>query len=225
MENNNQNTKTVIKREIAGYDSHGNPIYREISVPLQVRKPQTVIRNVQTTHGTGTHKKALKRKKKAHIKKILLLAFLLILIILVVFSVIKFFRNHIGFSDSVQEAIGVSQNDVIYTFKVDDDHRITVYKLGGKLCADLMLVNGDSFKSIKSCSPIDLESYKSDLTGKKMNYTKSGDICFALDFAESDQYDSFQEYISENASKTFNPGAISVDENNKQIFVLWYWTE
>lgn len=225
MKNNNPNTKTVIKREIAGYDSHGNLIYRETRVPVQVQKPQTVIRKAQPAHSTDTQKKSLKRKNKAHIKKIFLLAFVLILIILVIFGVIKFFRNHIGFSDSVHEAIGVSQNDVIYTFKVDDDHRITVYKSDGKLCADLMLVNDDSFKSIKSCSSIDLESYKSDLAGKKINYTKSGDICFALDFAESDQYDCFQEYISENASKAFNPGAISVEENNKQIFVLWYWIE
>lgn len=221
MENNNPNTKTVIRREIAGYDSSGNPIYREIRVPVQVHKPQTV-RRIQTTQ---RHKKPVKKTKKALIKKIVLIAVLFLIIVLAVFWAIRFLINHIGFSDSVEDAIGISQEDIIYTFKVDDKHRITVYKSDNKLCADLMLVNGDSYKSIKSCSSLDLDTYETDFYGKKIKFTESGDICFALDFAGSEQYDSFKEYIDENAAKRFNPGAISVDENSKQIFVLWYWIE
>ncbi len=221
MENNNPNTKTVIRREIAGYDSSGNPIYREIRVPVQVRKPQTV-RRTQTTQ---RHKKPVKKTKKALIKKIVLIAVLLLILVLTAFWAIRFFINHIGFSDSIEDAIGISQADVIYTFKVDDEHRITVYKSDNNLCADLMLVNGDSYKSVKSCSSLDLDTYETDLSGEKIRFTESGDICFALDFAGSEQYDSFKDYIDENAAKKFNPGAISVDENSKQIFVLWYWIE
>ena len=225
MENNNPNTKTVIRREIAGYDSSGNPIYREVRVPVQVRKPQTAVRRVQPSPNTTRRQKPVKKTKKTLVKKILLIAALLIAAVLVMALAIRFFKNHIGFSGSVEEAIGVSEDNIIYTFTADDEHRIAVYKSDNKLCADLLLVNGDSYKSIKSCSSIDLDTYETDLAGKKISYAKSGDICFALDFAGSDQYDSFQEYIDENASKSFNPGAISVDENSKQIFVLWYWIE
>lgn len=225
MENYNPNTKTVIKREIAGYDSKGNPIYREVRVPVHTRKPQTVVRKTQPPQKTSKRKKPVKNSKKTIFKKIILFDVLLIAVALVLFFAIRFFINHIGFSDSVEEAIGVSQDNIIYTFKVDDEHRITVYKADNNLCADLMLVNGDEYKSIKSCSSISLDTYKTDLADKKMSFTKSGDICFALDFAGSEQYDSFNEYIGENATKKFNPGAISVDENSKQIFVLWYWIE
>lgn len=225
MENYDPNTKTVIKREIAGYDSKGNPIYREVRVPVQVRKPQTVVRRTQPNQRTSRPKTHAKKTKKTPIKKIILIAVLLLAFVLVLMFGISFFRNHIGFSDSVEDAIGVSQDNIIYTFKVDDEHRIAVYKSDNKLCADLMLINGDSYKSVKSCTPINIDTYGTDLSGKKISYTKSGDICFALDFAGSEQYDSFKEYIDENATKKFNPGAISVNENSKQIFVLWYWIE
>lgn len=225
MGNNNPNTKIIIKREIAGYDSNGNPIYREVRVPVQTHKPQTTVRRTPPTTNANRRKRPVKKTKKSRVKKIVNIAILLAVIALAVCLAVYFFVNYIGFSDSAEEAIGVSQNDIIYTFKVDDDHRITVYASDSKLCADLMLVNGDKYKSIKSCSSIDLNTYETDLAGKKMKFTESGDICFALDFAGSDQYDSFKEYIDENSSKSFNPGAISVDENSKQIFVLWYWIE
>lgn len=224
MGNNNPNTKIIIKREIAGYDSNNNPIYREIRVPVHTQKPQTV-RRTQPAPAAVRQKKSVKKTKQNLIKKLILILIILIVTLFALTFAVNFYRNHIGFSDSAEETIGTSRNSIIYTFRVDNEHRIAVYKDNNKLCADLMIVKNDKYKSIKSCSPIDLDTYKTDLAGKKIKYAESGDICFALDFAGSEQYDNFKEYIDENAAKAFNPGAIAVDESSKQIFVLWYWIE
>ncbi|MCC8192939.1 MAG: hypothetical protein LIO41_07890 [Ruminococcus sp.] len=215
---NNTNVKYIVRREIAGYDSSGNPIYREVKIPVSTQQPQTVKRTPQTV-------RRKKPKRKSPVKRIITIVVLLVILALALYALITITTNYIGFSDSVEEAVGVSSDDIIYTFKVDDEHKITVYSSGDKLCADLLLVNDESYKSIKSCKSIDINDYADDLEGKSMKYTKKDGICFALDYAGSDQYESFEEYIDENATKSFNPGAISVDESSTQIFVLWYWIE
>ncbi len=72
MGNNNPNTKIIIKREIAGYDSNNNPIYREIRVPVHTQKPQTV-RRTQPAPAAVRQKKSVKKTKQNLIKKLILI--------------------------------------------------------------------------------------------------------------------------------------------------------
>lgn len=233
-QNNRPHIKTEIRREIAGYDSNGNPIYREVRVA--VRQPavqagrRTAPKNAQVVRRVSSPSaKKRKKKKQNAIKRFAPLIVCFAIIIAAVIGVVAVYKNSLAYKDSLETALSVTSDSILDTFKVDSDKRIAVYKNSGKLCATLVKTKGSndetSYKVLKSCSTLDISTYAADRKGKSMSYSKSGGVCFALDYSSSEQYGEFADYIKENAEKSFKPGAIAVDEDPNTIFVLWYWTE
>ena len=232
-QNNRPHIKTEIRREIAGYDSNKNPIYREVRVAVRQKPPvqrRTAPKNAQVvrrepSRTANKHKK----KKQTGIKRFVPVAVCIVIIIAAVFGVVAVYKNSLAYKDSLETALSVTSESILDTFKVDSERKIAVYKTSGKLCAALVKTKGSgdetSYKVLKNCSPLDINSYASDRKGKSMSFSKSDGVCFALDYSSSGQYGEFADYIKENAEKSFRPGAIAVEEDPNTIFVLWYWTE
>lgn len=259
-EQNKNHIQYKIRREIAGYDSKGNPIYREVKVavrPEVVRRRSVPAQNAPhraPTNGTVTRRtsaskrsasksathqpnaaayrnpKTVKRhKKKSIVKRVIAPLICAAVIIGAAVGVYVVYRNSLAYKDNPEEAVGVTEESIVQTFKVDSSHRIVVYKSSGELCASLLKLSGTGddaqYKLLKSCDSLNLSSFAEDLKGKSIDYSKSDGICFALDYSTSEQYGDYADYISDNAEKSFKPGAISVEEDESTIFVLWYWTE
>ena len=117
---------------------------------------------------------------------------------------------------------------IIEDVKVDDNHFVYVFKNGNMLSASYIQIKGSgdnkSYKCLKRCDSLNLESYKKDMKNEDINYSSKGDFSFSLDFSGSEQFSQFEEYFKENSITDYKACPVNIEGIN-QIFIVWIWNE
>ncbi len=168
----------------------------------------------------------IKKRKTPGLSLLIKLVCLLIAVIvvyIVLYINIFSYKNEIT---DVLTAAGSKSAKIIEDIKVSDDLYIYAYTDNGKLSASYIKIKGSgdykSYKCLKRCDPLSLETYKKDMKGKKMDFSSKGDFHFALDFSGSEQYDQFTEYFDKNDIKDYKSCPVNIEGIN-QIFIVWMW--
>lgn len=195
------------------YDNRANPNYYQ--------NPQ------RPNLKSNTYNKKAKQDSRGLSLLITLVSILVVLII----AYIVLYINVFSFKSEITDVLTSSGNsnvEMISDIKVDDSHYVYVFNNGGELSASYIQVKGSgedkSYKCLKRCDTLNLETYSKDMQNKKMDYSSKGDFHFSLDFSGSEQFSQFEEYFSENNIKDYEACPVNIEGIN-QIFIVWMWNE
>lgn len=156
-----------------------------------------------------------------------LVSALVVLVVVYIILHINFFSYKAEITD-VLTSSGNTNVEIIEDIKVDDTHFVYVFNDSGKLSASYIKIKGfgedKSYKCLKRCDSLNLETYKKDMQDEKMDYSSKGDFNFSLDFSGSEQFSQFEEYFKENKISDYKACPVNVEGIN-QIFIVWIWNE
>lgn len=171
-----------------------------------------------------------KKKKQSQSGLSLLIKLVSALAVLVVVYIILYI-NFFSYKSEITDVLTSSGNanaEIIEDIKVDDDHFVYVFNDSGELSASYIKIKGSgedkSYKCLKRCDSLNLETYKKDMQDEKMDYSSKGDFNFSLDFSGSEQFSQFEEYFKENNINDYKACPVNIEGIN-QIFIVWMWNE
>ena len=171
------------------------------------------------------------KRKKRSTPGLSLLIKLVCLLVAVVIVYIVLYINIFSYKPEITDvltATGSKSAEIIEDIKVSENLYVYAYTDNGKLSATYIKVKGSSdsksYKCLKRCGSLNIDTYKKDMQGKKMKFSSKGDFSFSLDFSGSEQYDQFKEYFDENDIKDYKSCPVNIEGIN-QIFIVWMWNE
>lgn len=160
-----------------------------------------------------------------------ILVTLICILVVLIAAYIVLYINVFSFKAEITDVLTSSGNSnvqIIEDIKVDDNHFVYVFKDSDMLSASYIQIKGSgedkSYKCLKRCDSLNLETYKKDMQDEKMNYSSKGDFNFSLDFSGSGQFSQFEEYLKENNINDYQTCPVNVESIN-QIFIVWMWNE
>ncbi len=167
--------------------------------------------------------------KKQSTPGLSLLIKLVCLLIAVIIVYVVLYINIFSYKPEITDVLTVTGSksaEIIEDIKVSDNLYVYAYTDNGKLSASYIKVKGSgdnkSYKCLKRCGSLNLETYQKDMQGKKMDFSSKGDFHFGLDFSGSEQYDQFVEYFDKNDIKDSKSCPVNIEGIN-QIFIVWMW--
>lgn len=170
-------------------------------------------------------------RKKRNTPGLSLLIKLICLLIAVLIVYIVLYINIFSYKSDITDVLtssGSKSAEIIEDIKVSDDLYVYAYTDNGKLSASYIKINGSgdnkSYKCLKRCGSLNLETYQKDMQGKKMNFSSKGGFHFGLDFSGSEQYDQFEEYFKEKDINNYKSCPVNIEGIN-QIFIVWMWNK
>lgn len=176
---------------------------------------------------TNTYNSRKKRDKSGLSLLITLVSILAVLII----TYIVLYINVFSFKTEITDVLTSSGNanvEIISDIKVDDSHYVYVFNDDGELSASYIQIKGSgedkSYKCLRRCDSLNLETYKKDMQDKEMDYSSKGNFHFSLDFSGSEQFSQFEEYFSDNSINDYEACPVNIEGIN-QIFIVWMWNE
>ena len=169
-----------------------------------------------------------KRKKRDKPGLRLLISLICILVAVITLYLILYIHIF-SFKSELTSALSINSNtQIVGELKVDDTHTVYVVNDNGKLSASYIVTKGSgdekSYKRLKECNSLNLDTYIKDMQGEKMEFSSKGDFHFALDFSGSEQYDQFIEYFDENDINDYKACPVNIEGIN-QIFIVWMWNK
>ena len=169
------------------------------------------------------------KRKKRNTPGLSLLIKLVCLLIAVIIVYVVLYINIFSYKTEITDVLTVTGSksaEIIEDIKVSDNLYVYAYTDNGKLSASYIKVKGTgdnkSYKCLKRCGSLNLETYQKDMQGKKMDFSSKGDFHFGLDFSGSEQYDQFTEYFDKNDIKDYKSCPVNIEGIN-QIFIVWMW--
>lgn len=171
------------------------------------------------------------KRKKRNTPGLSLLIKLVCLLIAVIVVYIVLYINIFSYKPEITDvltATGSKSAEIIEDIKVSDNLYVYAYTDNGRLSASYIKVKGSgeskTYKCLKRCGYLNIDTYKRDMQGKKMKFSSKGDFRFGLDFSGSEQYDQFTEYFDKNDINDYKSCPVNIEGVN-QIFIVWMWNE
>lgn len=171
------------------------------------------------------------KRKKRNTPGLSLLIKLICLLVAVIIVYVALYINIFSYKPEITDvltATGSKSAEIIEDIKVSDNLYVYAYTDNGRLSASYIKVKGSgdskSYKCLKRCGYLNIDTYKKDMQGKKMKFSSKGDFRFGLDFSGSEQYDQFTEYFDKNEINDYKSCPVNIEGVN-QIFIVWMWNE